>query len=187
MQRNADEHHRPAGGKHVRVKACPGPAPECEPVRERKSGKTKRLRLASLVVAAFAAPLALAASVSSQQPAAGAQASAAGGPHRIAIVLARELRETPAPLSLLDLPPADDGVAGARLAINDNTTTGRFLQQEFTLEVVQSADASTPAAATTACASRIAGRTSCTRRPRAPCSPTPWRNIWSGSAGRAGS
>jgi ABC transporter substrate binding protein (PQQ-dependent alcohol dehydrogenase system) len=90
------------------------------------------------VVAAFAAPLALAASVSSQQPAAGAQASAAGGPHRIAIVLARELRETPAPLSLLDLPPADDGVAGARLAINDNTTTGRFLQQEFTLDVVQS-------------------------------------------------
>jgi ABC transporter substrate binding protein (PQQ-dependent alcohol dehydrogenase system) len=138
MQRNADEHHRPAGGEHVRVKACPGFAPECEPVRERKSGKTKRLRLASLVVAAFAAPLALAASVSSQQPAAGAQASAAGGPHRIAIVLARELRETPAPLSLLDLPPADDGVAGARLAINDNTTTGRFLQQEFTLDVVQS-------------------------------------------------
>jgi ABC transporter substrate binding protein (PQQ-dependent alcohol dehydrogenase system) len=138
MQRNADEHHRPAGGEHVRVKACPGPAPECEPVRERKSGKTKRLRLASLVVAAFAAPLALAASVSGQQPAAGAQASAAGGPHRIAIVLAREARELPAPLSLLDVPPADDGAAGARLAINDNATTGRFLQQEFTLDVVQS-------------------------------------------------
>ena len=57
---------------------------------------------------------------------------------RIAIVLARELRDMPPPLSLLDVPPADDGVAGARLAINDNNTTGRFLKQEFTLEVVES-------------------------------------------------
>ena len=47
----------------------------------------------------------------------------------------------PPPLSLLDFPPQDDGVAGARLAINDNNTTGRFLKQEFTLDVVQSGDA----------------------------------------------
>ena len=64
-----------------------------------------------------------------------------GPVERIAIVLARELREAPAPVSLLDAPPTDDGVAGARLAINDNNTTGRFLRQEFTLEVVESADA----------------------------------------------
>ena len=58
--------------------------------------------------------------------------------HATAIVLARELRDVPPPLSLLDMPPPDDGIAGARLAINDNNTTGRFLKQEFTLEVVQS-------------------------------------------------
>jgi ABC transporter substrate binding protein (PQQ-dependent alcohol dehydrogenase system) len=62
-----------------------------------------------------------------------------GGVQKIAIVLARELRDLPAPLSLLDFPPPDDGIAGARLAINDNNTTGRFLKQEFTLDVVQSA------------------------------------------------
>ena len=56
-------------------------------------------------------------------------------------MLARELRDLPPPLSLLDMPPPDDGVAGARLAINDNNTTGRFLKQEFTLEVVESGNA----------------------------------------------
>ena len=74
------------------------------------------------------------------QPAAGedAEAAAAGQMQRIAIMLARELRNLPPPLSLLDVPPPDEGVAGARLAINDNNTTGRFLKQEFTLEVVES-------------------------------------------------
>ena len=47
------------------------------------------------------------------------------------------MRGLPPPLSPLDLPPADEGVAGARLAINDNNTTGRFLKQDFTLEIVQ--------------------------------------------------
>lgn len=62
-------------------------------------------------------------------------------PQKIMVVLAQELRERPPPLSLLDMPPPDDGVAGARLAIADNNTTGRFLKQEFVLDVVQSADA----------------------------------------------
>jgi len=96
-----------------------------------------RARLASLLWLAVAAPLAFAAFVSSRQPAAGEPAQASQ-PHRIAIVLARELRDMPPPLSLLDVPPADQGVAGARLAINDNNTTGRFLKQEFTLDVVES-------------------------------------------------
>ena len=96
-----------------------------------------RARLASLLRLAVAAPLAFAAFVSSRQPAAGEPAQASQ-PHRIAIVLARELRDMPPPLSLLDVPPADQGVAGARLAINDNNTTGRFLKQEFTLDVVES-------------------------------------------------
>ena len=96
-----------------------------------------RVRLASLLWLAVAAPLAFAAFASSRQPAAGEPAQASQ-PHRIAIVLARELRDMPPPLSLLDVPPADEGVAGARLAINDNNTTGRFLKQEFALDVVES-------------------------------------------------
>lgn len=52
------------------------------------------------------------------------------------IILAREDRERPLPISLLDLPPADDGVAGAKLAISDNNTTGRFLNIEYVLDIV---------------------------------------------------
>ncbi|SNR33767.1 amino acid/amide ABC transporter substrate-binding protein, HAAT family [Paracoccus sediminis] len=35
------------------------------------------------------------------------------------------------PISRLDLPPEDLGFAGARLAIDDNDTTGRFMGQDF--------------------------------------------------------
>jgi ABC transporter substrate binding protein (PQQ-dependent alcohol dehydrogenase system) len=60
---------------------------------------------------------------------------------KIPILMAREIREDRLPpLSLLDIPPPDDGVAGAKLAISDNNTTGRFLKQEFSLDIVQSAD-----------------------------------------------
>ena len=45
--------------------------------------------------------------------------------------------ERPPKLSNLDLPPEDEGVQGGRLAIQDNNTTGRFLNQSFELiEVV---------------------------------------------------
>ncbi|MFN3279275.1 MAG: ABC transporter substrate-binding protein [Paracoccus hibiscisoli] len=40
------------------------------------------------------------------------------------------------PISRLDLPPADLGFAGARLAIEDNDTTGRFMGQDFEAEEV---------------------------------------------------
>jgi ABC transporter substrate binding protein (PQQ-dependent alcohol dehydrogenase system) len=39
-------------------------------------------------------------------------------------------RET---VSILDVPAADDFVAGARMAADDNNTTGRFLDQSFTI------------------------------------------------------
>jgi len=58
----------------------------------------------------------------------------------VPILLARELRDEPLPLSLLDLPPKDLGVAGAKLAITDNNTTGRFMNQEFTLDTVEDSD-----------------------------------------------
>ncbi|MFC6490373.1 ABC transporter substrate-binding protein, partial [Nitratireductor sp. GCM10026969] len=38
-------------------------------------------------------------------------------------------------LSVLDIPPRDEGVAGAEIAVADNNTTGSFLGQEFALEV----------------------------------------------------
>ena len=41
-----------------------------------------------------------------------------------------EQRQT---ISLLDKPLRDDGLAGAKLAINDNNTTGRFIGQQFEL------------------------------------------------------
>lgn len=79
-------------------------------------------------------------------PAPAAEAPAAAQPDaavlKIPILMAREIREDRLPpLSLLDIPPPDDGVAGAKLAIADNNTTGRFLKQEFSLDVVQSAKA----------------------------------------------
>ena len=37
-------------------------------------------------------------------------------------------------LSLVEQPAENDGVAGARLAIEDNNTTGKFLNQRFALE-----------------------------------------------------
>lgn len=40
-------------------------------------------------------------------------------------------------LSVLDVPPRDEGVAGANVAIHDNNTTGKFLGQTFTLDVTE--------------------------------------------------
>ena len=40
-------------------------------------------------------------------------------------------------LSLVEQPAENDGMAGARLAIEDNNTTGKFLNQHFTLEAVR--------------------------------------------------
>ena len=95
-----------------------------------------------LVLAMIAVQLPLTQIAAGQQPATreGAQVPAPNTMHRVAIVLAREQRDVPPPLSLLDIPPPDDGIAGARLAISDNNTTGRFLKQEFALEVVQNGD-----------------------------------------------
>lgn len=57
-------------------------------------------------------------------------------------------------LSLVEQPAANDGIAGARLAIDDNNTTGKFLNQHFTLEELRIADGEDVARAATALASR---------------------------------
>jgi ABC transporter substrate binding protein (PQQ-dependent alcohol dehydrogenase system) len=57
-------------------------------------------------------------------------------------------------LSLVQVPPENDGIAGAQLAINDNNTTGRFLNQRFALEDVRLNETDDAAAAALALAQR---------------------------------
>jgi ABC transporter substrate binding protein (PQQ-dependent alcohol dehydrogenase system) len=57
------------------------------------------------------------------------------------ILTAPRLRET---LSILDRPAEDDGIAGAKLGVQDDNTTGRFLGQEFRLEAVRLEPGSDP-------------------------------------------
>jgi ABC transporter substrate binding protein (PQQ-dependent alcohol dehydrogenase system) len=59
-----------------------------------------------------------------------------------------------AKLSLVEQPSNNDGIAGARLAIDDNNTTGKFLNQHFTLEEVRLKDSDDVANAATALADR---------------------------------
>jgi len=78
----------------------------------------------------------------------GTQATPAGEPgkapaadvQQVPILYLKQLRDKNPPLSLLDLPPADEGVTGAKLGIADNNTTGQFTKQNFTLDVIESAD-----------------------------------------------
>jgi ABC transporter substrate binding protein (PQQ-dependent alcohol dehydrogenase system) len=48
-------------------------------------------------------------------------------------------------LSLLDKPAPDNGIAGARLAMSDNNTTGRFINKQFDLIEVQARTDDNPA------------------------------------------
>jgi ABC transporter substrate binding protein (PQQ-dependent alcohol dehydrogenase system) len=57
-------------------------------------------------------------------------------------------------LSLVQTPAENDGTAGALLAIDDNNTTGRFLNQRFVLDEVRLKENDDPAAATQALAER---------------------------------
>jgi ABC transporter substrate binding protein (PQQ-dependent alcohol dehydrogenase system) len=57
-------------------------------------------------------------------------------------------------LSLIQTPADNDGLAGARLAINDDNTTGKFLDQQFSLEDVRLAGGDNAASATIALAER---------------------------------
>lgn len=50
-------------------------------------------------------------------------------------------------ISLLEQPASNSGVAGAQLAIEDNNTTGKFLNQSFSLEATRLKDSEDPVAA----------------------------------------
>jgi hypothetical protein len=53
---------------------------------------------------------------------------------KVAIVYLGKAYEEPPPLSLLEKILTDEGIAGARLAIEANNTTGKFLGQHFIME-----------------------------------------------------
>ncbi len=57
--------------------------------------------------------------------------------------------EKKATISLIEVPPDNDGVAGVRLALEDNNTTGKFLNQRFVLEEARIKKGEDPAAAVT--------------------------------------
>lgn len=57
----------------------------------------------------------------------------AAEPLRVGIAYLGIVPPRVAPQVALDPPPADEGVQGARLALQDNQTTGRFLNQAFSL------------------------------------------------------
>jgi len=123
------------------------PSPQTTRLATTRCGLVLALLLAPL--AALTAPT-LAQDAPKEQPkaAAPAEAKSAGKTDDagkqmvdIPIVVARQLRDEPLPLSLLDLPPPDLGIAGAKLAIKDNNTTGQFLNQKFILDVIEEADA----------------------------------------------
>jgi ABC transporter substrate binding protein (PQQ-dependent alcohol dehydrogenase system) len=76
-------------------------------------------------------------------------AVAAAEPLTIKIGYVGRVLERKVPISLLDYPPDNGGVAGARLALVDNNTTGRFLGQRFSLEEVRLKEGSDPADAVT--------------------------------------
>ena len=49
---------------------------------------------------------------------------------KVGVIHQEHSRET---ISILDVPPPDDFIAGARMAMDDNNTTGRFLDQSFSI------------------------------------------------------
>ena len=62
--------------------------------------------------------------------------------------------ERKAAISLLDVPADDDGLAGAQLAMQDNNTTGKFLNQQFVLEDIRLKDNDDPKTAIATLADR---------------------------------
>src|ERR1700730_11903821 len=74
---------------------------------------------------------------------------------KVGFIRAPHMRAT---LSILDIPAADDGIAGAGLAVEDNNTTRRFLGQTFAIEDVLLRPGDLPAAALLALSDAAKGK-----------------------------
>ena len=64
---------------------------------------------------------------------AGAARAEQGNVAVVRIAVLSQLVERPPALSNLEMPPDDSGLLGARMAITENNTTGRFTKQAFEL------------------------------------------------------
>jgi len=78
-----------------------------------------------------------------------ATAASQADPLEVRIGYLRMLESRPA-ISLLDVPPDNNGIAGVLLAIEDNNTTGKFLDQRFSLEEIRLKQTDNAATALTA-------------------------------------
>ncbi len=65
---------------------------------------------------------------------------------KVGVIHEARSRET---ISILDIPPVDDFIAGARMAMDDNNTTGRFLDQSFSVVDARLAQGEDPIASLT--------------------------------------
>ena len=88
--------------------------------------------LAAVVIASGAAPRALAEDTPPAPAAAPPPPAAASpAPATLHIAYLAQRINHPLPHSFLDVPPQDEGVAGAREGIIDDNTTGHFTGQNF--------------------------------------------------------
>ena len=83
----------------------------------------------------------------------GISSATAAEPTEIKIGYLRQV-EVKRTISLVQLPPDNDGVAGAKLAVDDNDSSGKFLNQRFALEEVRLGEKDDPVAAILALADR---------------------------------
>ncbi len=128
--------------RHVFASPKPGRFGSSSARRGPVKALAKVLQLLMLGVMATLPAMAQATSPPGIAPAGTAPAvPAAADAQALTILMVRQIRpDRLPPLSLLDIPPKDDGLAGARLAIDDNNTTGRFMKQNFALELIESED-----------------------------------------------
>jgi ABC transporter substrate binding protein (PQQ-dependent alcohol dehydrogenase system) len=77
-----------------------------------------------------------------------AQAASAQQSHDVKIAYLYQAEKGRVTISILDRPPVDRGLAGAKVAINDNNTTGKFVGQSFILTDVGIAPEADPVAET---------------------------------------
>jgi ABC transporter substrate binding protein (PQQ-dependent alcohol dehydrogenase system) len=80
------------------------------------------------------ASVTLALAIAGSWPASAQQGAGASAPSVFQIGYVRYRIEPQLPHSFMETPPKDDGIAGARLGIGDNNTTGRFVGQQFALD-----------------------------------------------------
>ena len=102
-----------------------------EPLRPARTLSWLCQALALALLLAFQGP----ALAEDESKTSAAEPAASGDVVTVPIGYLEQEVKRPLPISRLNIPPDDLGVAGAELALKDNNTTGRFTKQQFTLDV----------------------------------------------------